>query len=660
MTNTAHTTRTRTFERVATVDDAERLALRILDAARTRPLVVVTTVHGANSAAEAASAPLDPRELVAEIGDIADLVLLPTGEYSMRLADQLPDMLQVYGGAGRSYPVGLVHDPDWRRSPLRFPGANPARAIAQLISDTMSHAHTAGLFDHAPPRSRIVSGEVRGFLAGGTRALVELDDGGRATVWAELTAPPTPLDWTLAEGGRITGTLDEDAGRLSVDVLDVDVAGLAEAFPHGTVTLALVTTVADEHAELALHPAHRTRVHRMDVSPNPLDRVDLLLSEGEVVAARVVHLSTGALHLRLSDVDDGEPVVPPLALVHGGAPWLREDRPMPRAAPEEVQDAEAELGPTVAHGEVAGVPDTDATDGATNSLADPDGFTSGSPPVRAGSSLPAHAIPGPGLRRAVPTPHLTPSSPNASTQVIPQAAATAGSALRSTQLQLEAERARRSAAERRLTEAALTDSDLDRLRTASAIDRQRAKELLLENADLRREVEILRRDRSDSSRRLRDYARGHATERPATSRPIADRRSDFIDVEAWVRHEVRCAWVERVPACDKADYPLPDYAVGPDFADSLQALDTEKFAKAVKAVVDVLTGRAERLGSRELHRLRVSDAGGSPYRVREDGSYAVRCAIERNTASARRLHYWVLPSGGIELSRIDVHDVTRA
>lgn len=70
--------------------------------------------------------------------------------------------------------------------------------------------------------------------------------------------------------------------------------------------------------------------------------------------------------------------------------------------------------------------------------------------------------------------------------------------------------------------------------------------------------------------------------------------------------------------------------------------------------------RSERLARLRigLHRLRVSDAGGSRYHTRPDGAYAVRCAIERNTASARRLHYLVLPGGRIELARVDVHDVT--
>lgn len=73
--------------------------------------------------------------------------------------------------------------------------------------------------------------------------------------------------------------------------------------------------------------------------------------------------------------------------------------------------------------------------------------------------------------------------------------------------------------------------------------------------------------------------------------------------------------------------------------------------------VDVLTGRAETLASRELHPLRVGEAGGTEQRVRaEDGAKAWRVSLQINTPSARRLHFWRLPDGGVELSRVGVHD----
>lgn len=71
---------------------------------------------------------------------------------------------------------------------------------------------------------------------------------------------------------------------------------------------------------------------------------------------------------------------------------------------------------------------------------------------------------------------------------------------------------------------------------------------------------------------------------------------------------------------------------------------------------EVLTGLAADIPGRELHRLRTGNGGGDPYRVRADGARAFRASLQVNTPSARRLHYWQLPNGQIELSRVVLHD----
>lgn len=658
-----------TFVRIGAADEVDALARRILDPARPKPLVVVTSLAGATGGREA-SVPFDPKSLFDEIGDVAEVVLLPTGELSMRLDQQLPDMTQVYGGAGRCYPVGFGAAPDWRRSPLRFPGPNAARNLERLIGDVIEQAHAAGLFDHAPARAVAVSGEVRGVLANGERALVRLDSGGLATVWADLIFGPVPLEWALAPGCRVHGMLDESTNRLALDPIPVDAASLAAAFPHGCVTLALVIEAGPEHAVLTLHPDHRIRVHRADVSPNPLDRVDLLLTDGDVVPVRVVHLSTGALHLRLSDVDDDEPLVASLPLFEGATPWLVADRRMPAPSAERADDGDDdhdEGSDRSPHGAVlATAPEPDAVP-ASLSAAEPGTGRAPEPEASVQSTPPTtvRPIPGPGPRRVVAAPAATapPATAPTPTPVAParppvpsaDAPVPRGGAVKALELSLEAERAARRRAEERLAEAGLADSDLARMRTTAALDRQRVRELLAENGDLRRRVTALTSDRSEASRRLRAYA--HREVGLARSSPSRqERRARFADDESWLRHELACAWVARVDASDKARYPLAEFVVGPSFAASLERFDEGQFDKALKAAVDVLTGRADQLSGRELHRRRVSSAGGAPYLVREDGAYAMRCAIERNTSSARRLHYWVLPGGEIELNDVSVHD----
>lgn len=131
----------------------------------------------------------------------------------------------------------------------------------------------------------------------------------------------------------------------------------------------------------------------------------------------------------------------------------------------------------------------------------------------------------------------------------------------------------------------------------------------------------------------------------------------YDDPERQLRHEIDLEWERTVQGSDRSSWPLRPYVVGADFLPSLSRLAGIPRPKVVEVCVDVLTGRAETLTSRELHPLRVSEAGGTEQRVRaEDGAKAWRVSLQVNTPSARRLHFWRLPDGGVELSRVGVHD----
>jgi hypothetical protein len=131
----------------------------------------------------------------------------------------------------------------------------------------------------------------------------------------------------------------------------------------------------------------------------------------------------------------------------------------------------------------------------------------------------------------------------------------------------------------------------------------------------------------------------------------------YDDPEQQFRHEVTIEWERSVQGSDRTTRPLRAYVVGSNFLPSLSRLEGVPRAKVVEVCVDVLTGRAETLASRELHPLRESEAGGTDQRVRaEDGAKAWRVSLQINTPSARRLHFWRLPDGGVELARVGVHD----
>ncbi|MFT3797332.1 hypothetical protein [Microbacterium sp.] len=187
---------------------------------------------------------------------------------------------------------------------------------------------------------------------------------------------------------------------------------------------------------------------------------------------------------------------------------------------------------------------------------------------------------------------------------------------------------------------------LDRLRDeASAM----SIELARERGRMRERDQMIAR----LTQELREARAARAGAEPVTRRT---ERESWPSADDWVRHEVTVAWAARTVASEKRAYPIAPYAIGSRFADSLGALDDAQFAKAMRAVVDVVTGRVAEIPSRELHRLRTGFGGDDPFVERADGAKCWRASIEQNAASARRLHYWELPGGRIELSRIVLHD----
>jgi hypothetical protein len=128
----------------------------------------------------------------------------------------------------------------------------------------------------------------------------------------------------------------------------------------------------------------------------------------------------------------------------------------------------------------------------------------------------------------------------------------------------------------------------------------------------------------------------------------------FADPEDQFRHEVYLSWARRIAKGDKAGRQLAPYVVGERFLVSLGSAGVDR-AKVIDVVVEVFTGLAAELDSRELHRLRTAGGGDSPPVVRPDGATCWRVSLQRSTPSARRLHYWRTNSG-FELSRVVLHD----
>jgi len=129
------------------------------------------------------------------------------------------------------------------------------------------------------------------------------------------------------------------------------------------------------------------------------------------------------------------------------------------------------------------------------------------------------------------------------------------------------------------------------------------------------------------------------------------------DAESWVRHELYLQWVERLAPASRAEHPLPSpVLLGPEFAASLEQLDDRQLPKALRCAMEAVTHVIRSVSSRQVHPLRSGDGGDDKHVVRDDGARCLRAYVEQNTPQARRLHYWVLPGGEVELSRVVAHD----
>jgi hypothetical protein len=579
----------------------ELLAALLLDPARTRPAVVVSHLPGAGHRR------IDAAAVARMVGSDADIYEVENGLQTHKLQDRLPPGLEVYGTAARVYPAG----PDWVGATpeprLVRPGVNMARLLEDLAGDVRAAGHRTNLAAPAmKPATETATGTVGGFTSeDNSRALVKLATTGKVvTVRAEDLLPGVPLNWLLTPGQLVTGVLDTENGTLDIHAMVLKPGSPVTIYHHGDVALARVNGTFATHAMVTLWPGSCFRIDVERISSNELDAAEDLLTEGEVVRVRVLY-ENGSVVLSMLDVDDDDPLVSPPALIAGGPPWLDVGRPYASIF--------APVGP-------AGSADTQDGHGTAT------GTGGGSETRPAGVEL----------HEEEPT--LT--------------TAERRTALKSTQMELE--KARHTITE--LLAAAdkrgATDKIARALQDQLAAERANMAELArLHNAAMH-QIDVLKADAVKAKAKLVDAKQQR---RSASSRTEQVDTSLFSDPQEQFAFEVRTVWAYSVPAVDKAAEPLGPYLVGPNFLASLAQLTPPQRNKTLRAVVDLAAGRQGPLRNREPHMLRENEGAHASVQMRGD-DVCWRLYVEQGTAGALRLHYWKLPDGRIELSRVVTHD----
>lgn len=599
------------MNQIQSIDD-ERSAAALADLlngnTRRRPVVVVTTPAGR------VEPWIDVARIAQEAGNLAEVFVMRTGDCTWEFSRRMAEGTQVFGGAGRVYPVGHEWASDLKRSPLRFAFSevDGQGATEELVSDALRMAAAAGLLRTQPTKSlRQVTGVVTALVA--KRALVDIGNSMPALIVEELTVEDVSIDRLVTIGQRLEGRLDPDTQRIDVTQSLRSPQDALAAYSVGDVVLAGVTMVRKGKAELVLYPRTSTpaatvTVLRADVTTNPLDDLRTLLTVGEVIPARVV--ATGPhWAVALHDVDDDEPIVDAPALLAGGPPWLVEE---------------------------ADEPDLDVPEIAAHVLPMP-------------SIAPAPPVEEPVVEPPATPPPLRPT-PSIFDRNRPRPSVTAVVASHAVAQPIESTRALLLKIDGLAAEVTGLKREQDDLRAQlrAGVDEREQLRYLLDQAE--RRANGSEHDLKAARARLRKAGNRKSDVANSAGPQFADREQGF-------RYLVLTQWATRTLPGEQAARPLPRYMIGPRFLDSLDKLEGIKNEKVADVVFEIVTGLARTNPSREVHRLRTGPGGDDPVRTRDDGSTVCwRASLQVRTPSARRLHYWALPDGEIELARVTTHD----
>jgi hypothetical protein len=614
-----------TIRNVRNSADVQDLIRDILNAERQHITCVVSVPIGQDEPI------FDPQEVQQQSAGFCDVWVVPTGDLTRILTASLPNMADCYGGAARVYPISM----EWltkttKSRRIMAPSRDRVdEAMDALITEIHSLAYLSGFMATRSSSSRVASGVVKSFLSGGARAWVNLDDGTPATIAQEFTSSEISLDRVLRLGQTVTGVFDVDWRRLILEIPKSSPIELLEHFGDGTVTLGLVTEVTRQVAKIALHPEVELKLNQKDVSSNLRDVLDLFFEVGDVIRVRVFRDSQGNVALRSIDIDDDEPVAPALVLVDGGLEWLSEDDlGWLRAEDHVAEPMESFLSRIGLARDSDPMPD-DTSDSQAKDISVGDREV----------TSPSWPTPGPGPRPALATAPIPLQGRGA---------------LETQNLTIIELRARVEGLEKQLRDAnpSATRTLLSQLRV-EVTDLYEKLQLSSDNLTAEKK----------RSRELRDQLKLARSKQVIGNDFDASRAwftPDEKGAEAWIRHELHAAWIERISPNERGQLFLSPFVVGPKFAETLMVFTNGQKYKAFKCMVDVLVGTPELLANRKVHALREGDGAATPARLRSDGAAAFRAYIEENVASARRLHYWKLTDGTIELATVGTHDAMGA
>lgn len=662
-------------------DEARRLAEWVLSPERTTPIVCLSVPQYLSEPA------IDPDAAAELVGAFAEVWVLPGAQESWALSGVLPERLDVYGGAARlwwpiadadqvdphDHPLFLIYAPDEAERVLRQivdaltanePRPEPGGDTVGIVTGVYSNGadiRLVGGHDAFAVLRHLSVGEV--FHASeavslGQQVRVRISDlpaeGRRRLPVSLLASAPDPWE-RLAQ----------------VYEVEMIVEGVVAEFRRAGALVDLMPGVrgwlpnAQIAKEYVLHPEDHLR-----------------LDASVVVKIRELDPDERTAVLSLVDVPVDATARPPASIYPDGPPWLAPPEP-----PAATHDSPAPAGSeepstvTVAAGTSASAAPT--VDPPLPAAAASDRST----PVQPAGDPVAHA----GADAAAGRPDLGGDPPmpdegsageiQALREVLDQAQRIRGEthslghdAARELQRLRGAARSLATELHNEITEASVRIAGLGGGRVnALAAAEENIAEFRRQVDQLRVRLQRAETERAsliDAQTKLeRQLGRSHeqVEQERASAQRARDEAAELTsqlelidggDPSRRFLRELRHEWSrQHTSDADRAAHPFRAPLIGPEFLTSLAATHGTSRARVLEVCARVVSGRAHEYPSLELHRLRSSQGGDAPPRIRErDGATAWRVSLQVKSHSARRLHYWQLTDGKVELSKIGVHD----
>lgn len=624
----------RVASRLQSAAEVRRLAQEISEPQREHAVVCVSIPSWASEPA------LDADALATRLGDAATVHVLPTGDLSWELADLLPPRLDVYGGAARIWwPFG-DGEPDPYDHPLFFV-YGPAEAADAFDRLLEAFAGRGRLIRDSPAAGT----ETRAVVTRVTSTGAELTLVGGHLAFAHashLSSVPGFVPDDLVRPGQVVrvrvGNATETSGRrvpVSLLPFEPDLRKrFNDQYRPGMVVVAVTDKLAEDHLLVEIFPGIRGVL----APPGAAHELD------EILHVRIDRIDKASGRIDLSLPDPGETVtIQPTASVYpDGPPWL----------PDQPATSPADPNPALPPPDTAtNVPDTQPTTPPPSPTADHGTHDDPAAPDEIGQ-LETVIAEGRELQQ--------------------QVTALFGDARkRLDAFRSEAAQIRRSL-ERDLIQARIDLLGLvgDELTHEAGTNDQALEEARRQVADLKAQLAAAEHDRRDLRDRIREQQQRTDEERRRTARARKDAHADRLRADRLEQQlhelvgtdkalfvaELRHAYLASTTDADRTTYPWQDPTLGPAFLDSLAHTQGVSRERVVTVCAHVACRRAPTVPSLELHALRTDEAGGSPQRTRADGAKAYRASLQAGTPAARRLHYWQLPDGTVELANVTYHD----